>query len=173
MSPEGWGRLPFSAGFGCPDPGLLDVPQRAGGLAHLLLDEGLLEQVEALAAVLDGMVDGVESPFNGRGPNARETGVGQSVVHLALELEWDEMLGREGPGPLRKLSVGTGQLEVHGATLPDSYPVRVVSSTPNGVRPSGPSPASERRRPARECGLHHLASSDCAPRLTTHSSFGP
>lgn len=173
MSPEGWGSIAIFGRIWMPRPGPPRRPTARRWTCPSAPDEGLLEQVEALAAVLDGMVDGVESPFNGRGPNARETGVGQSVVHLALELEWDEMLGREGPGPLRKLSVGTGQLEVHGATLPDSYPVRVVSSTPNGVRPSGPSPASERRRPARECGLHHSASSDCAPRLTTHSSFGP
>jgi hypothetical protein len=81
---------------GAPD----QVPQRTGRLAHLLLHEDLLEQAEGAAAVLLRVIDRVEALLEDGVVHFLGGFGAEAVVHLAFELEGEEVLLGELAGPL-------------------------------------------------------------------------
>ena len=94
-----------------------EVPERAGRVPPLLLDQHLLEGVEPLPAVLDGVVDAVEVPVEDRAFGGGVALGREAVVRLALVLEGHQYLLGEVAGLRPKVTVGGGETHVHGVLL--------------------------------------------------------
>ena len=122
---DGVGVAPFTADGG-PQVSLLlilgpglerdrwpprDVPQRPGCVPPLLLDQHLLEQVEALATVGDRLVDRVESGVQYLALGCGRAGLGEPVVLLALVFQWDQHVVRERS--CLRLQRGISHVESH------------------------------------------------------------
>ena len=90
-----------------------DVPEGVRDAAPLLLDEHHLEGVEALAAVLDGVVDRREPVVDHRLLRRRRAPRGQAVVLLTLELQWLQGLVGEAPRPGLQGGVVWSKLQFH------------------------------------------------------------
>ena len=144
-----------------------DVPEPAGGRAPLLLDQDLLEEVEALTAVVLRVVDRVEAGVEHRPLRVRGALRAEPVVLLALELEGDQHAFGEAPGAIPELEILGREADVHrpgepsGRACAGAGPLTVRAgrscrgsrgSRVRGRRPSIRPPAGSRRggrRPPR------------------------
>src|SRR5439155_2714851 len=91
-------------------------PQRAGGLAQLLLHQDLLEQIEPLTSVLHSVVDRVQPEVEDRLSDQGEALLRQTPPLLALQLVGQQVQVGELAGPTLQLDVPRGQREIHDAS---------------------------------------------------------
>jgi len=94
-----------------------DVPERSGGVAPLLLDQHLSEQVVAAAAVRLGVVDRMEVPVEDGLLRRRGALRRQAAIRFALVLERNEHLVSEVARPLLELAIDLRKSHVHGAEV--------------------------------------------------------
>src|SRR4029450_817416 len=109
-----------------------DVPEPAGGRAPLLLDQDLLEEVEALTAIVLRVVDRIEASVEHRPLRVRGALRAEPVVLLALELEGDQHAFGEAPGAIPELQIVGGEADVHRPGEPSGRVDAAPARSPSG-----------------------------------------